>query len=433
MAVQFENYRGGPHGGSPVVLPQKINSTLGDVGQFANQIGQIPGEMQQADIKTQLNNLLLQVLGTPQTIKQTTPGVQIPFNSTSGAGAGIDPNGVELPPGGSYGSMMTDPVTKDVPNPAYENSLSRLTQVGPAFGMKFPTPIENIYAAAMARSLGATETEKVRQQGRTELETQKQGGRETLQDTRGDQKLEQIGATGEVRSSIEDQRQTNRQKLLTDNITSREKIATDHNISREKIANNNNLTDAQKTKDILAERSAHHKESEANYAERTKAIRSTTNNLDEIRVLQQINAFQDNLTAARTQIDKIRQLEQTDPSVQAELKTSVEQYNTTVDRIKALDPQSNLSKYTADDTEGGVKNFLRSMTQGIIPGVGSPTRSLQTTPNTTPAQKPAGTSAVPKTNTPAASTSSTTTMKPADFPTYDAYLDALRKKYSGGK
>jgi hypothetical protein len=63
--VQFNSYAGGPHGLGPTVLPER-KSILGDIGSMLNQVGQILAQMQQANIKYQLNNLLMNALTQPQ-------------------------------------------------------------------------------------------------------------------------------------------------------------------------------------------------------------------------------------------------------------------------------------------------------------------------------------------------------------------------------
>ena len=369
MAI-FNSYSGGPHGMGAMQLPEKPG-ILGEIGKAMGAVGGIPAQMQQAQLKNALTDLLLQSLTTPQTIDQTVPG-QITYNS--GDAITSDPEG------GSFGEIFTESPSKTVkgPNPKYTDVMNRLESVGPAFGMKFPTSGEDKYYNTMAKIAGQQDLARTRgEETRKTNEALYGGNKLTLEDKKQENK-----------STYEDQRQGNREKSLEMNITSREKIAGEYNKTRESIAKDNRTSIEDRANKLLIENSRHHRASEENYGERTKAIKSSTNNMDEIRVFQQINQFQDNLRSTRAQIDKIRQLDSSDPEIAAQQKTAIEEYNNTVDKIKQLDPGANLSKYDDTATKSGAMNWLRSLG---LPGFNQPEKAIGVKPSGNPPPKPATT------------------------------------------
>lgn len=68
----FQSYSGGPHGASPIVLPEK-KSPLGEIGDALGALGKIPEQMQQAQYKKMLTDLLIKAISTDPTITQNIP------------------------------------------------------------------------------------------------------------------------------------------------------------------------------------------------------------------------------------------------------------------------------------------------------------------------------------------------------------------------
>lgn len=375
MAVQFQSYTGGPHGERPVVMPNVRPSFLGEIGSMLNQIGQIPAEMQQATLKKQLNDLLISSLSTPQTIQKTTntPDTLVPKEDTT-----LQPIGesgqslVGMMPATpeSVGDLFTrqpgQPVTKTVTNPAFQDITDRMQAIGPAFGWKFPTPIEQIYAQYLAKASGLGELEKQKQQGRVEIQGMK-----------GEQQQANIGTTYENKSKLETQRQEGRNELLDKNLESRQKIASEANQRMRDIAADRNLNDQQKIDKILDERRDFHNAEVKNYDGRTKVLQQQANSLEDIRNLGQINNFKDDLRTQLSQIDKII-AKGGQPEVAGELSQAVANYNDTVDKIKQLDPGSNLTKMQ-DMTAPGIGNWLKGIT-----GMGTPSSTVVPAPAGTP-------------------------------------------------
>jgi hypothetical protein len=392
MAI-FQSYGGGAHGASPVVLNTTKPSMLGEIGSFLNQMGQIPAEMQQAMLKKQLNDLLLKSLSTPQTMQKQVQG---PDQLVPKEGTTIEPLGdqslvgmmpaTEQSIGDLFSQQPGAMTTKDVANPEFTDVMSRLEKVGPAFGMKFPTPIENIYAASLAKSLGAGQLETQKQEGREKIEGIRTTGREALEHTKG-----------EERRLTEADRQVNRVDIVKRNIESKEKIAANHEANIQNIATAKNLNDQEKIDKILKERTNFHEGVLTNYGKKINEMRRAADSLDEIRQIQQINGYKDDLTKQLTQIDKIIG-KGASHEVEGELKSAVSNYNDIVDKVLQLDPDSTLVKIQDLDRDTW-KNNLRSLfgqpqekTIGTVPAT-----PRSTTPKTRATETPAITT--PNSNT----------------------------------
>ena len=365
--VQFNSYAGGPHGLGPVVLPER-KSVLGDIGSMLNEVGKVPGNMQQANLKYQLNNLLLQALTQPQTKSETIAGKEIAMNSPSGAGAGIDPLGL-AEPGASYGSMMTEPSTRQVPNPEYEATTSRLEKIGPAFGMKFPTPIENIIAAGYAKSLGGAASEAEKQKGRIELERERQGGRTSLEEQRigGRTDIEELKTEG--RSTLLDRRIANQQKLKDKDIQAR----TDHDDTIREIAADKNLNEQQKLDKILKVKEKYNDDTIAVRKDFNNITRYTAESTADLRRAEEENKVVDNLINLRSQINLLTQQPQSQ-SQQTQLKGAIEQYNSLVD-VANSNPNAPKIDYWKLDEPNTIRNWLKNFT-----GIGTPEQEIAPTP-----------------------------------------------------
>lgn len=81
MAVQFQSYGGGPHGGGPIVLPRQAHP-VAEIGNIFDALGNIPMQMQQAKLRQGLNELFLKALSTPSSISKVIPGATIYGDST---------------------------------------------------------------------------------------------------------------------------------------------------------------------------------------------------------------------------------------------------------------------------------------------------------------------------------------------------------------
>ena len=392
--VQFNSYAGGPHGGQPVVINRVAPGLLGSLGEMFNQIGQIPAEMQQAELKARLNDLLIKSLSTPQTIQQTTPGQDIltpkegttlqPLEESGQSLVGMQP-ATPQSIGDLFTKETTPSTTKTVPNPDYQAITSRMEKIGPAFGWKFPTPLEEAIQLAYAKSLGLLPAIQAR--GEEARKTEASKG-----EIRKDVNTSLYGN----KSDLETQRQGGRSELLDRNIESREKIANEHNQTIKSIATDKNTNDQTKVDKILKERANFHNAEIQNYGERTKVLQNSADNLNDIRNIQQVNGYKDDLTRQLTQIDKII-AKGGSPEVAGELNVAVSNYNDIVDKIKQIDPGSNLSKMQSMDA-GGVMNYIRSLGipgsdqpyKTVVPApAGQPPPPTRTPRATQPAQQPA--------------------------------------------
>lgn len=368
MAVQFQSYSGGPHGGSPVAFNSIKPSMLGQLGELFAGLGKIPAAYQDAQIQSALNQLKLQALTQPQTIQQNVPGVSTPTEGTSFDN--WDPNQSILTPPDQQKSLgdlftKTPDTTKQVSNPAYTNSVDRLSQVGPAFGMKFPTPIENIYAAAMAKTLG--QSDLVEKRGQVQKDLLAQRGEQDLK------KTDRIYGEGENKSTLQQSRLEAKQKIA-DQI-SEDKASHEENIKS--IATDKNLNDNQKLDKILAERENYHNGQLKARNDFNSSFRKGIDSQVELRKSESENKLTDNLVQLRSQINKLQQQDQTDPSIQTQLKGAVDQYNQIASELNQNPDAPKIDTWNMNE-RGGVLNWMRS----FVPGMGTPTQQITPKTNT---------------------------------------------------
>lgn len=69
----FQSYSGGPHGASPIVLPQQ-KSNLQDIGEALGALGRIPEQMQEAEYKQLLTQIMMKALTTDPYVEEKIPG-----------------------------------------------------------------------------------------------------------------------------------------------------------------------------------------------------------------------------------------------------------------------------------------------------------------------------------------------------------------------
>lgn len=363
--AQFQSYGGGPHGGSPIVLPQR-QGVLGDIGSLLSGIGQIPQQYQQgiasreaATLKSQLNNLLMKSLTLPREVPVQQ---DVPDDSFS------------------FGDVLSKP--EQQPNPEYVATQNRLRDVGPAFGFKYPTSAEELYMAQLAKSLGKEPELTAKSNAKVnEIKTKAEEDRK---------KQEQLYSTD--KPGFEAVRQKNRMEQLTKLEEGRNARARQHEENVKNIANDKNANDQTKIDKVLRERSRYHQDQIIEQGKRTEVFRAGITSQDENRKVLQLNGWNDDLVKLRTQIDKIREMGSTDPSVQAELQSAVQQFNGTVDNIKQMDSGAKLDYYDANDTKAGVMNRLRSLMNPILPDLfNPPQKQLGIVPSKPAPTKPAQT------------------------------------------
>jgi hypothetical protein len=130
----------------PIVLPAK-QGILGDLGALLSSLGGIPKQMQDEQLKRELNKLLITALSSPDTIDQQVTRVgtvpQEEVQTYTDPTINIDDRSNPQLQGGA-GSFLTghEPTyyneTVQVPNKARQDAIARLTQIGPLFGLRQP-------------------------------------------------------------------------------------------------------------------------------------------------------------------------------------------------------------------------------------------------------------------------------------------------------
>lgn len=349
MAVQFSSFSGGPHGLGPVVLPRQEH-WLGQLGDVLSSAGNIPNQVSQMQQRHQLNQLLMQALTQPRSISQTQPGMDVPVNQLEEVDLNNPPVGFStMAPGSVSDAFTRTPDTvKQVPNPEYEDVIGRLQDVGPAYKMDF-------YKGRLGGGRSVDDLIK--------LEMVRQLGRKELEGTKADAKKEVNEALYGEKAELEGIRARNRQRLVNVTYERKEKLQKQHDTVIERIKKDDRMSDEQKHRATLAERTRHNKEMEGINWELNDIRRENPASPNDTKIVTALERISDEMRNLDTQFARMAQME---PGANTSelLKANIDRYNNLGRQAQRLEPGYYFEEKKLED----VPWYKES---GILPKAGS--------------------------------------------------------------
>lgn len=314
--VQWTPYQARNDFQRPVVLDEKKHWTS-DLGGLLSAVGVIPGQMQEAKLKQQLNDMMLQILATNPTITETTPA-----STDLKPGVTLEEIDVNNPPTGfsvfntpeSYGNIFTETPEKTVTkaNPKFTDIARKLEVLGvykptAAGGTRYETPAEEAYRAGLKEQAIQLAKAPERAEARTSREEQAEEAR------------------------------ISRERIAEENRLSREQMARDANALRQEIA-----ADRANNARASAESLAAHRELLGEIARRNAdtaaaeaARRGEQDKSNRIKNLQeQLTVVQNQLkTPPATTGGRKREWNMSDKTHVDAIKGYVQQHNALVDQL----------------------------------------------------------------------------------------------------
>ena len=298
----------------PFAIYNNQRSTLmSELGEALTALGNIPQQIEQNKIKSELNKLLLTSLTAPRTEQKTVQGPP----EFTGTIEGEWPSNQSMltPPGQQNvqdffkpGSMLT----KQVPGEKYAEATGRLEDVGyKAGGFDF----------------GPTSGSQLSLADRILLKKL---------DIEGKKDVEGTKATG--RSQLEDQRHANAMKKQDSLLQGVAKRSLDHDERLAKIDAQGNKSKEEIAKERLAEIRRHNLENEKAMRDLNSIRRSAIGSREDINLANAIDKQLTEMRAQDAQISKILGLDQNDPNTIELFRAAISRYNAARTEIIKLDP-----------------------------------------------------------------------------------------------
>ena len=326
----------------PFAIYNNQRSTLmSELGEALTALGNIPQQMQQAQIRNELNKLLLTSLTAPKTeIKET-----------------IDPNkfvgGFYDEDEGNVGSYLTQ---KEVPGEKYTQATSRLEKVGyEGGGFNF-----------RPRTSGLSLEDRL-----------------LLKEQEGAIKKEIEGVKTTGKEAVEEKKQKGRLELQQNLFKQQDKSQEAENIFKSKLQEQKDLAEDVRHDRLMTYRETKHLNDLEVARRNAEARMKTADNMIEISQSREEVNITKQMAAQLNQINKIKkEPDQTSQQTINELRQAIGQYNQLAARLKAVNPDQAVDQIEREDIPWRWGNIWDRI-QGALPG-GSIPQQIRPNPTPTP-------------------------------------------------
>lgn len=344
MAVQFTSapaYHPTPF----VIHDNNKNNTLTDLGEAFAALGNMPNQMQQGQIRDNLNQLLIKALTSPRTEMQPGANILKPGYSfsedvpgnTQGLGTFAGNMSGEVP---SISDMLTQSPSKEIPGKEYTDVTSRLGDVGYTGG-------------------GFNFAKKNKLEDLLTLEAAKGYNRSDLQTQKDEAAAKRLADREKTKVDLAKSGQEFKEKLQEKTIASNEKIAENSTLSKEKIAQMHEDNGLKKHADSIAEQKR-----------RTEVYAKGIDNTNDMREATAARTLTTAMNSTLASIVKLKSAgEQNSPQRVGELRQLMNHYNQLQQQLEMVDPGTTTMPMTEQDAPFSLGGFIKGLLPGNVPAI----------------------------------------------------------------